>query len=184
MSESKRLFFAVNIPEEVKGRIAKELLPLIPAADWGKVPQENLHVTMLFLGHLPAEAIGKLREQAEALKNFRAFEAELRGIGQFNGRVLWLGVGKGESEFKGLCEKLQEAVGVRDPRFHPHITLARNRGAGGKEAGALAEKMMQAHFSAKISVKSVELMESILRQPAPEYAPVFSAGLSAAARQT
>ena len=174
MSESKRLFFAANIPEEVKRLISEKLLPLIPADSWGKVPQENLHVTMLFLGQLPAEAVERLRAQAEQLKNSNAFEAELQGIGHFNGRVLWIGFGKGGDEFRGLCEKLQAAVGVRDERFHPHVTLARNKGMGRKETLALAEKLQKTGFSAKISVKSIELMESILRQPAPKYKRVFS----------
>jgi 2'-5' RNA ligase len=179
MSESKRLFFAVNIPEEVKRRISENVLTVIPGESWGKVPEENLHVTMLFLGQLPAEAVERLRAQAGQLRDFRGFDAELQGIGHFNGRILWIGFGKGGDEFRALCEKLQAAVGVRDERFHPHVTLARNKRMGHRETVALAEKLQKTGFSAKISVKSIELMESILQQPAPKYRRVFSAEFAA-----
>ena len=75
--EKKRLFFAVNLPEQVKKQLAEKMLPQIPKEQWRKVLPENLHITMHFLGYLPKEAVAKLMEQAKALESFESFEAEI-----------------------------------------------------------------------------------------------------------
>ncbi|MCX6798602.1 MAG: RNA 2',3'-cyclic phosphodiesterase, partial [Candidatus Diapherotrites archaeon] len=123
--KQKRLFFAVNLPEKVKKEISGKLLPLVPAGAWGKVQEQNLHITMLFLGYMDASAVERLQQQASALKSTQGFEAELKGVGDFNGRVLWVGIEKGAHELEQLAEQLQQAVGAKDERFHPHITLGR-----------------------------------------------------------
>jgi 2'-5' RNA ligase len=178
VSESKRLFFAVNLPAEVKEEIAGKLLPIVPAGKWRKVPRDNLHVTMLFLGSVPVAAVGGLRLKAEAVGPFPEFEAEIKGAGHFNGRVLWAGVEKGAAELRQLCEKLQAGVGIKDERFHPHVTLARNSGATAKEAQLLVEKMNSLGIEKKFAVKGVDLMESILGRGGPVYKQVFSVGLA------
>ncbi|MBN2067277.1 MAG: RNA 2',3'-cyclic phosphodiesterase [Candidatus Diapherotrites archaeon] len=173
-SENLRLFFAVNIPKEVKEEIAEKLLPLIPKEKWRKVLPENLHVTIEFLGHLPREAVNGLEGKVQELESFEGFEAEMNCIGQFKGRVLWIGFGKGTEDFNLLGRKLQEALELRNGRFHAHITLARNKGMGKKETDALVERLRAAGFKKTIEVKSLELMQSELHKAGPEYSVVFS----------
>lgn len=183
-SESKRLFFAVNLPPEVKRGIAEKVLPLIPNEGWGKVPEENLHVTIHFLGQLPAEAVKGLRDEAGALKGFGAFEAEINCAGHFNGNVLWLGFGRGNEEFRRLNSKLQQAIGTNGPKFHAHITIARNKGAGRKQAHVIAEKIGMEMKAMEIPVKSIELMESGLGKQGPKYGRLFSVKFAQGTRQS
>jgi len=172
-NESKRLFFAVNLSNEVKQEIAKNVLPEIPKNRWSRVSKENLHVTMHFLGHLPKESIKRLREQVEVLQKFDCFEAEINCAGHFKGKILWLGFGKGTEEFNLLNRKLQKAIGTHDDRFHAHITLARNKGAEKKQAQEIVGKIGKL-FKRKIQVKSIELIESKLESKGPKYSVLFS----------
>ena len=48
LHEQKRLFFAVNLPDDVKKEISENVLPKIPKDGWNRVSKENLHVTMHF----------------------------------------------------------------------------------------------------------------------------------------
>ena len=173
-NEKKRVFFAVKLPEEVKQQIAEKLLPLIPKDKFRKVLQENLHVTLHFLGWLPKEAVKQLQEKVEPLQHFEAFEAELNCVGHFKGRVLWLGFGKGTEEFGLLNRKLQACLGTHDERFHPHVTLARNKGAGKKQAEEIVERLRKELRPKKIQVKGLELMLSQLRKAGPKYSVVHS----------
>ncbi len=184
MNDKKlRLFFAVNLPEKVKEELAERLMPLIPKEKWRKVLAQNLHVTMHFLGYLPREAVEGLREQVKVLEEFEEFQAELNCAGHFKGRVLWLGFGKGLEEFKLLNSKLQQAIGTYDERFHPHITLARNKGASRQEAQLLVEKLREKLEPVKITVKSIELMQSQLQKAGPKYSVVFRAEFSTQAHE-
>jgi 2'-5' RNA ligase len=174
MDKELRLFFAVNLPKEVKQEIAEKMLPLIPADKWRKVLPENLHVTMQFLGYLPREAVNRMQADLQQLQRFEPFEAELNCVGHFNGRVLWIGIGEGTEEFNLLNRKLQEISGTHDERFHAHVTLARNRGAKKQETDALIEKLRAIGFRKKSPVESIELMRSELHKAGLEYSVVFS----------
>jgi len=178
MNKTKRLFFAVNLPAEYKREIAETFFPMIAKDKWRIVLPENLHVTLLFLGHIAGERIAKLQEQAMQLREFEAFEAEVNCVGHFDGRVLWLGIGKGNEELNLLSRKLQQAINVSDERFHAHVTIARNRGAKRQKAQQLVEEMRQKIRPKKIMVKNFELMESLLHKAGPEYKVVFSIPLA------
>ena len=173
MNSQKRLFFAVNLSEETKKGIAK-LVEKIPKEKWRTVKPENLHITIRFLGHLQREDIAKIEEKACPLKEIDCFEATLNGIGHFKNRIVWLGVGKGTDELNHLSKKLCNALGVREDRFHAHVTLARNRGSAPEETDKLIEELRKQEFSKTVEVKSLDLMESILHKSGPEYKKLFS----------
>lgn len=182
--ESKRLFFAVNLPAELKQEIAETILPLVPKAQWRIVPKENLHVTLHFLGQLTDEAVKDLLNETLALKGFEPFEAEISCAGHFGGNVLWLGFGKGNEEFSLLNSKLQQAMGTHDPKFHAHITIARNKGAEKRQTMTIMEKIGKEMKAMKITVKSVELMESALGKQGPKYGRLFSVKLTQGSGQS
>ena len=150
----------------------------IPKEKWRVIRPENAHITMHFLGYIQEKAIMELKEKAAQLENFGSFEAELAGIGRFKNRVLWLGVGSGAEEMSLLSKKLCSAIGLREEKFHPHVTLARNRGSRAEETDRLIESLREKAFREKISVDSLELMESILHRAGPEYKTVFSVRLN------
>ncbi|MDD5148017.1 MAG: RNA 2',3'-cyclic phosphodiesterase [Candidatus ainarchaeum sp.] len=175
MPENARLFFAVNFSHELKERVFKELVEEIPKNGFGKVGMENMHVTLVFLGYCGKEKIAELEKQADALKDFEGFEAELNCIGHFKGKVLWLGTGKGTEEFNLLAKKLCKAIAVEnEEEFHAHVTLARNKGATKKEFDEAVEKLRKKKFFEKIRVRGFDLMQSTLTGKGPVYKKVFS----------
>lgn len=176
-SEKKRLFFAVNLPAEVKQFIAEELFPLLPEGSLKKVLPENLHVTLHFLGYFPEEGLKELQNKINSVE-LNCFEAELNCVGHFKGNVIWLGFGKGTDELILLNRKLQQALGTRDERFHAHVTIARNKSLKMEGIQKIVERAGKIMQPKKISVKSFELMESQLRKQGPKYETVFSQKLN------
>ena len=102
----------------------------IDGARW--VPEENLHITVRFIGEV-AENVAE--DLAEALHGVRAstFSVSIAGAGHFESRkrvrTLWLDVEKNEA-LQALHDRI-DSVLVRaglEPerrRYKPHVTLAR-----------------------------------------------------------
>jgi RNA 2',3'-cyclic 3'-phosphodiesterase len=143
---SVRLFAAVDLPDEARGRVAAALRPfreslaaagLDGAFRW--VAPENLHLTLRFLGAVPDDAAARA---IAAMREPLAFEAPritLGGLGTFpprgRPRVLHVAVEEGVEALGAL----RDAVDARlsplcrwEPEtrpFAPHLTLARARDA-------------------------------------------------------
>jgi 2'-5' RNA ligase len=176
--ETKRLFFAVNLPAGTRREIAEKIMPLIPKEGWRRAKEENLHVTMLFLGDVPEGKIARLKELAAGLRAFGTFEAEISNAGHFGQRVLWLGFGEGSEEFGRLGAELQAATGTHNEKFHAHVTIARGNGTGKNQAGIVAQKIGGKIKAMKTLVESIELVESRLGPGGPEYTVLFSVPLA------
>lgn len=175
--QTKRCFIAVNLPVELKGEIFGRLSKKIPVQDCKVVEQENLHITMLFLGNFTLEAVEEAREKMQALQEFKKFEVELNGVGHFKGRVFWIGAKKGAAELEAIAEKLQEIFGLQSERFSAHLTIARNKFLQRGETDELLKRLQAENFSASFSVQSIDFMESILSSKGPRYERLFSIGL-------
>jgi len=94
-----------------------------------RVPDHNLHLTMVFLGDQPADRLQDFEGLAGSLAG-DACTLELNRFGWFPGaRVLWLG-GEAPDALVQLHDRLCEAMegaGVEFDRrpFCPHVTLFR-----------------------------------------------------------
>jgi len=178
MSEAlKRTFIAVNIPAETKEKIFKTLSSELPEKGCKKVERENLHITMVFLGYLDEKKINEIENAMEKI-SVEKFEAELKGVNHFNGRVIWLGVTEGSLELSELSRQLGELTGIKEDKFHAHLTLARNKSLGRAEVKKIVDEMNAKGFSEKISVESADLMESILSGKGPKYVKLFAKKLA------
>jgi len=127
-----RLFVALDLPSTLRTRLSW-MAGGLPGARW--VPPENYHVTLRFIGELPAY---RAEEVDHALAGLRApgFSLQLAGVGTFEkgGRVhaLWAGVERNPS-LDFLQSKIETALqraGLERERrrFAPHVTLARMDG--------------------------------------------------------
>ena len=160
-----RLFVAIDFPEAVRERLAT-LAGGVPGARW--VPAEQIHLTLRFIGEVDR---GRFDDIAEALAGIdaRGFPARVKGVGHFPPRgaprVLWAGIedGAGPTHLHGKIEAVLARLGVAPDRrkFHPHVTLARLRGAPlGRVRDFLA---MHAGFASEpVAVSTFHLYSSLL----------------------
>ena len=124
-----RLFAAVSLTEEQRAalldyqKVLKKSVPAGARVSWAR--EENLHVTLAFLGEIPDPA-----PVIRALKKVRApsYRLALGGPGRF-GDVFWVGVSDGGGTVR-LAEEVRRALtgaGIPfDPKpVKPHVTLAR-----------------------------------------------------------
>ncbi len=140
-----RVFVALDLPE---GMVAP-LLRLQAGLPLGRaVPEENLHLTLAFLGEV---AEGTAEAVAEGLEAARlpAVALALTGLELFGGHRSsghgpnLLAVGAGGAGLEALHAKVMRAAreaGAVLPRrrFRPHVTIARlPRALGPKEVGRL-----------------------------------------------
>jgi len=129
----KRLFIGLGVPQNCKAALSA-LDPHLAGLRW--VPEEQLHLTLSFLGDVGAPAEDRLREALRAVR-VPPFLLPLRGLGVFSTRgqvsVVWAGVGGGHPHLFALHRRIQDAVlqaGIEADikPFHPHITVARAKG--------------------------------------------------------
>lgn len=119
-----RLFIAIEISDQVKNQILKitDRLKLIKGVR--VVKQQNIHLTLLFLGD-----IKDVQGVVNKLKNikFSPFEVIVEGAGFFpnnkNIKVAWVGIRK-NIQLEYLQKKISLILNKRE-RYVPHLTVAR-----------------------------------------------------------
>lgn len=167
-----RLFIAIELPDKIKRKLAG-LRRDIPGVRW--VPQEQLHLTLLFLGELEEERLELL---CTALERIAAvpFNLRLTRPGCFpragNPRVLWFGV-DAQPALERLAQRVKTAVAscgiaVEERPFCAHITLARIR-----QPAAVELKDYTAHPAAikfpPLAVREFVLLESRLTRQGAQH---------------
>ena len=174
----KRVFVAINIPEQVKEHIWKVFSEKIPEQGMKRVEKKNLHITLLFLGHLHESYVRELEEKLRAIETLRGFEITLSSIGSFGSRVLWLGVTKNAQKIVELHDEICRLLGISDERFSAHVTLARNKRLSRREFANVVEQLKKEQFEESFLVESVDIMESILTGSGPIYKKLVEIRLS------
>ena len=179
-----RLFFAVELPEEVRGRAAERAARLrrdFPQVKAGWERPEKMHVTLKFLGNVEAARVASLEAAAgRSTARLSSFDLTAEGAGSFppHGppRVLWLGLRDDTGGLALLQRRLEEeceSVGFpREPRpFKPHLTLARVRAPHG--ARELAEAHRRTPFGPiTFQVSGLILIRSQLGPAGSRYTPL------------
>lgn len=125
-----RLFVALELPWALRQRVAMLAGAGIPGARW--VPPENYHLTLRFIGEMPAYRAEEIDHALAALKA-PGFALTLAGVGAFHkgGRSvsLWVGVERNPAldHLQGKIETALQRCGMEPERrrFTPHLTLAR-----------------------------------------------------------
>ncbi len=169
-----RLFCAIEFPAAGRARVMQHidrLRELVPnaQASWGR--ESNLHLTIKFLGNVPAERLANLAQAASrAVAGLNPFSISLSQTGAFPKfgapRVLWIGIDDPSSKLAELQLRLEEECAVegfrKEPRpFHPHLTITRLRKPSG--ARELARVHMQMGFDPiEVLVSELVVMRSEL----------------------
>lgn len=157
-------FLAIDPDQTARNEVARlveSLQMVVPAAKW--LPQEKLHVTLVFLGDLLSSQLDAIRGPSEEIvSTFSPFSLRLRGAGRFETarapEVLWLGVDGEVDHLRALRKPLSELLTKdREPHYVPHLTLARS--ARGNALGPLLPQL-QPFESSAFFVDRVTLYES------------------------
>lgn len=189
MSEKLRLFFAVELPEEVRARAAEHAARLrqsFPDVRAGWERPEKMHVTLKFLGDVEAPRVSSLQRAAEAAtRGLSSFTLTVEGAGSFPPRgaprVLWLGLRDDSGGLARLQSRLeQECEREGFPRetrpFKPHLTLARLRTPQG--ARELAAAHGETPFGPlDFNVTDLILIRSQLGPGGSRYTPLSRHGI-------
>ena len=124
-----RLFVAIELPEDVRRRVAA-LAGGVPSARW--VAAENLHLTLRFIGEVSEDRLADITAALATVKGV-PFSMNLSGVGHFESRrrvrTLWVGI-EPNAELEALYGRVESAL-VRaglEPegrKFSAHVTVAR-----------------------------------------------------------
>jgi len=130
-----RLFTAIDISPEVRGKLGELLARLRPLGKLSWTTADRLHVTTKFIGEWPEERLEEMKRTLASVGSPGPVGIEIRDLGWFpnprHPRVFWAGVHGGEA-LQDLARATEDAVhriGVaREERdYSPHLTLARIR---------------------------------------------------------
>jgi RNA 2',3'-cyclic 3'-phosphodiesterase len=163
---SKRLFVGLGLPASCKTELLS-LDPHLKGLRW--VSEEQLHLTLSFLGNVDTLAEDRLREALPEVR-VRPFFLPLGGVGAFNVRgnpsVVWVGVGKGHPHLFALHQHIQDAVlhaGLEPDLkpFHPHVTVGRAKGVSRQALQPFLRAHAETDFGL-FEVTGFELYSSVL----------------------
>lgn len=185
-----RTFVAIEASEALRRRAAGlvgRLRPLLPNARW--VADENLHLTLMFLGDLGDAEIAEVCRRTDWVARANApFTLRVAGVGAFpdarRPRAVWMGAGEGAEAVCRLQADLDDALADLAARgenrgFVPHWTLARlPRNAGGASPH-LAEVLsgLADHDAGELRIEQLVVYASELRPGGPEYYPLATCPL-------
>lgn len=168
-----RAFVAIPMPEDTAARLAGLVRGLTVGR---RVAEDNLHLTLAFLGEVSDEGLAELDE---ALSGIRAAPVALRfeGLGVFGEdrpRALWAAVAA-DPALAALQKQVERAarkagLSPEARRFVPHVTLARMKGRR-EDAGPLARFLAERGGGSAPPLRAVafSLMSSRLRPEGAEY---------------
>lgn len=166
----KRVFLAINLPEEVKEELVKfQDTHKNFNVRWTK--KDSLHITLFFIGSVEEKEIDdltkELREIASRHNQFILYLNEIT-VGPDSPfrkpEMIWVR-GPLKEELFNLYKEIGDLMGKKfkifeNRQFNLHITLAR-----AKEN----LRKFKEEINLKFSVKSFELMESLLLKDGAEY---------------
>jgi len=188
--EQFRLFWAINLPTEMKTKLALLQSPLrgMQAVKW--VEQQNLHLTVKFMGDVDRRKINDIVQAVElALADSGSISLELDGTGFFPNsrqpRVIWVGVRGEVDKFLRLHQTVEKsliALGFppENKSFSPHLTVGRVRTPNGVGdlINSLETAAQQLACFGRVDVTTIELMKSVLTRKGPVYSVVAGVKLA------
>jgi 2'-5' RNA ligase len=183
--EQVRTFIAIELNESIKAALTdlqEQLKAKAPKGSVRWVKSEGIHLTLQFLGNVPANRIEEIeRAIAQACAGFPAFSFSVGGLGCFpdprRPRVVWVGV----HEETGTLKRLQKAVedGMEKlgfppegREFHAHLTLGRTQQrASSGDMRRLSQLVEETNIGelGQMEARVVSLMRSDLRPTGAVY---------------
>jgi 2'-5' RNA ligase len=184
-----RTFIAVELSKAIRDRcIALQETLARSATDVKWVEEENLHVTLLFLGEVEDRDIPALcKAVAECCARQPAFPITIETVGCFPNprrpRIVWVGVGTGSPELCQLHDALEPPLldlgcyRREDRQYTPHITLGRVKSDRPTDSLAAALAKQAKWHGGTTDVREVLVLSSELTPKGPMYSVLSRAKL-------
>ncbi len=189
-----RLFIAIAVPADVCeeiGRAQGQLRRHSPPGAIRWTRPDQFHVTLKFLGDVPAGQVAALEKSAaEVCATFPRLQMSARGIGFFPSerkpRVIWAGADDDNGQLAELYGKMDEALRWLAPaekpeRFSGHITLGRFKPGHHAAIPKLLERaaVFRGRHFGDLQAGAVELVRSELTATGATHTPIASFPLAA-----
>jgi len=186
-TETIRTFICIEIPDSIKARIGKlqDTLRQIDAQiSWTK--PSNIHMTLKFLGGVPASRIERIKNAVEKTsRGIKPFDIEVSGSGCFpsarSPRVLWIGIADVPEQLKQLYANLEDQLSqvgfeCEKRRFSPHLTIGRVRTP--HNASHVADSLISNSFAPeRFHATEIVVMRSDLKPTGSIYTPQMTVEL-------
>ncbi len=175
-----RLFLAIEIPEEIKQDIFKELASLqreYPYFRW--TPPENYHITIHFFGNVSSAERYQhsIDELTYAIPPFYMYSSKAKLFMREN-LTIFLQFQRVKL-LESLVKALRKKYNVPSNRkFTPHISFARAKIPSKQQYLLLKKKLKKLNIDAKFNVESFVLLESILGTEKPFYKTITEFSLT------
>jgi RNA 2',3'-cyclic 3'-phosphodiesterase len=129
-SDGLRLFFALWPDDDLRARVAHETAAALADSSGRVIPPDNLHVTLLFLGHTPRVRLPQITAAAAHVRGPR-FQIVFDRIETWaRSHIVCLTSSTPPREAGELADalatQLADLVRRDDREFRPHVTLARD----------------------------------------------------------
>ncbi len=183
-----RLFIAVEIPDEIKDGIEKEIKRLKRLGGNIKWVRRNaIHITLKFLGEVEKEKIEWIEKTMEKTAGeFQSFGISIEKCGtfpphSFRPRVLWVGM-KDEKPLVLLQERLETELAKlgfkKETRaFFPHVTIGRVKGNSAIRKVVGEMRAIEGKEFGKMGADRITLFSSTLTPEGPIYKKLHEAKL-------
>jgi 2'-5' RNA ligase len=185
-----RTFLALDVGKKVRARLAalqEKLAAAVPDVNW--VEEENLHLTLLFLGEVDDRELPAVcRAAQKAVGALPAFPFTVAGAGCFPNvrrpRVLWVGAGLGTDEVVQVHDALEGPLydlgcyRREERKYTPHITLGRLKGDLPDGAFGPVLAKYEEWSAGEVPVHEVHVMGSYLTGEGPRYSIIGRAKLA------
>lgn len=175
----RRMFVALEIPPQAQSELASLRATLEPEklfrGRWTQ--QENLHVTLKFLGEIDPAAVEFVRDTLRRL-TFAPFPAQLDHAGVFDShrriRIIWIHLaGNGVVHLQRSVDELLADRFPVEQRFMSHLTIARVQSTPDRRR--LIRRLEAVSLSrAPFTITAFHLKESRLSPAGPRYSTVES----------
>jgi 2'-5' RNA ligase len=185
-----RTFLAIELDPAIRAQLVllqQDLARVASDVKW--VEEENLHVSLLFLGEVDErDLLAICRAAQTAVAESAAFAITVEGAGCFPNprrpRTLWVGIGTGTEEVVAVHDALERPLlklgcyRREERRYTPHVTLGRVRSDRPPEALTAALQKHRAWSAGESRVHEVAIMSSQLTPKGPIYTVLGRAPLA------
>jgi RNA 2',3'-cyclic 3'-phosphodiesterase len=131
MSETQhRLFFALWPSDDLRARIERDTQAFVIQAGGRPIPTANFHITLVFIGEVPAPQVEAARTAAEAV-TAPSFSLSLNMLESWTGADVLVYSGECPPPALGVLvdrlriSLLQRQFKLQRQTFKPHVTLVR-----------------------------------------------------------